>query len=352
MPLFFLGCFSLDFSVWAPNALTVDVVSSNGQWKVSLSKNSSGVFFGSSSAPQVGDRYQMVIDDSLVRFDPRCQERDGNFSVVTNSSFGWRSSSNFSLSPRLVVYELHVPSFAGTLDGAIAKLPFLASLGVSVVELMPVSDFLEAKNGWGYSPSGLLSCVMKSYGGGVALKRFVDECHLLGMGVLLDVVFNHFDPDNFLLHYDSNATALGNGIYFYNKPGYSMTYWGPRPNFGDANVVAFLKDALRTFVEDYRIDGFRFDSTVCIRKPGQSCWTNPANNSDGILFLQQVNQMLSNKLTTAEDDQGDPDVTESVQNGGLGFDSQWGYQGLGLCLFFCGLSFWVRFVLFCFCLVI
>ncbi len=338
-------CVARSFKVWAPHASSVLVVSKN--WSVELGKTFDGTFLGATSEAQIGDLYQFLIDGALRRVDPTSQEREGEFSIIHNSSFVWKSKSNLTVPSRLVVYELHIPSFSeeGTFDGAAKKLPFLKSLGVNMVELMPVSDFFGPSNGWGYNPTGLLRCVMKKFGGressgsrisvlnffflqgALGLKRFVDEAHLLGIGVALDVVFNHFDPGNLLLDFDSNSSQYGNGIFFYNQQGYSMTYWGPRPNFGSKHIVSFLLETLQTFVSEFRIDGFRFDSTVCIRKPGQSCWTNPQNNSEGIAFLQSCNQLLSNFFTTAEDDQGQSIVVRPIAQGGLGFKTQWGYKG-------------------------
>ena len=312
-----------------------------------MTRNSTGNGDFAATVPHArpGDRYQFVFPGLAGRLDPRCQARNGSFSVVYDSSaYQWRSGP-FAASARRIVYELHVPSFSpeGTLDGAAARLPFLAALGVTLVELMPVADFEGAATGWGYNPSGLLGCPMAIFGGADALKRFVDTAHGLGLGVVLDVVFNHFDPGNALLAYDGYRGPSGNGIFFYQQKGFEETYWGPRPDFSSAPVATFLQDTLRQFVSEYRIDGFRFDcqllllqhshsahrfdSTVCIRKPGQSCWTNPQNNAAGIAFLQNTTSMLGGLFSTAEDDQGDPAVTAPVASGGLGFQSQWGYHG-------------------------
>lgn len=145
----FSSGFGFDFSVWAPHASTVSAFSPN-KWTVNLTKNvSTGVFSGSSSLPQVSDPYQLLIDASFVRLDPVCQERDGDFCIITNTSFPWQSASNFTIPDPIIIYELHVPSFAGDLDGATKKLPYLKALGVSVVELMPVADFLGDPKGWG-----------------------------------------------------------------------------------------------------------------------------------------------------------------------------------------------------------
>jgi 1,4-alpha-glucan branching enzyme len=319
------------FRVWAPHATAAQVVSPN--WTAAVNMTRDGSEWETTVLhARPGDHYKFLFaGQAMGRLDPRCQARQGDFSLVYNvSAYQWRSGPFVPSGRRRIVYELHVPSFspAGTLDGAAAKLPYLASLGVTLVELMPIADFSRGAAGWGYNPSGLITCTMAAFGGANALKRFVDKAHGLGLGVVLDVVFNHFDPANVLLAYDGYGGATGNGIYFYEQQGYAETFWGPRPDYASPPVAAFLHDSLRTFVSEYRIDGFRFDSTVCIRKPARSCWTSPFTNAAGVAFLQNVTSSLGAAFfTTAEDDQGDAAVTAPIASGGLGFGSQWGYQG-------------------------
>ncbi len=320
---------TVTFSVWAPHATTAAVASP--QWPAPVIMTKTGQdFIATVSHARAGDLYQFALDGNLTRLDAECQMRQGEFCVVYNSTaYQWKTSSTFVASLRRVVYELHVPSFtaAGTLDAAVSRLPHLASLGVTLVELMPVADFGRGVAGWGYNPSGLLRCTMSAFGGADALKRFVDAAHAVGLGVVLDVVLNHFDPANVLLAYDGYLGPSGNGIYFYQAKGSEETAWGPRPDYSSSRVISFLLDTLQMYATEYRVDGFRFDSTVCIRKPGQSCWTNPATNADGVAFLQQATSLLGSALfVTAEDDQGSPEVTAPVAQGGLGFGSQWGYQ--------------------------
>ena len=121
-----------------------------------------------------------------------------------------------------VVYELHVGTFTpeGTLDAALARLDHLVDLGVDVVELMPVAAF-PGRWGWGYDGVALYA-VHDAYGGPAALQRFVDACHARGLGVCLDVVYNHLGPSgNYLARF---------GPYFTDA---HHTPWGPAVNLDD-----------------------------------------------------------------------------------------------------------------------
>ena len=313
------------FRTWAPHAASVSAV--GNVWSVLLQMTSPGVFEGSSSLPQQGDAYFLLLNESLRRIDPRARARSGNESAVWAAPMV--SPGRFQRNQRVVLYEMHVPSFSpeGTLDGAAALLPRVAALGVTYVELMPVADFTGDPLGWGYSPSGAIGAVMQQFGGPDALVRFVKVAHSLGLGVVLDVVINHFAPDNLLLQFDGYAGSSGNGIFFFQSADEAETEWGPRPDFGQQEVADWLVETLAGFVRDFGVDGFRFDATVCVRKTGSVCWArNATDSASGIALLRRINAEFVDQLRIAEDDQGWPGVTAPVSEGGLNFSAQWAYQ--------------------------
>jgi maltooligosyltrehalose trehalohydrolase len=160
------------FRVWAPHATAAQVVSPN--WTAAVNMTRDGSEWETTVLhARPGDHYKFLFaGQAMGRLDPRCQARQGDFSLVYNvSAYQWRSGPFVPSGRRRIVYELHVPSFspAGTLDGAAAKLPYLASLGVTLVELMPIADFSRGAAGWGYNPSGLITCTMAAFGGANAL---------------------------------------------------------------------------------------------------------------------------------------------------------------------------------------
>ena len=180
---------------------------------------------------------------------------------------------------------------------------------------------------------------MNAFGGYQGLKRFVNAANGMGIGVMIDVVWNHADGGNALKAYDGYTGGAGNGIYFYEDSTNANTAWGPRFNYGTPQVAQYILDSIKMFIQEYHISGFRFDSTVCIRRGTSVCWGSGANNlDDGWRLLQNannlVNQLVTNGFTNAEDDQSWPVITLPTSDsgvgqggvkGGAGFTSQWGY---------------------------
>jgi 1,4-alpha-glucan branching enzyme len=246
----------------------------------------------------------------------------------------------------LVIYEMHVQSFTtlpdgspGTLRSAIAKVPYLQSLGISAVELLPVSFFPGPAAGWGYNPS-VPFAVHPALGGYDALREFVRACNLAGIGVIMDVVLNHFDPGNALVEFDGWAGPAGTGIYFFQGLK-KTTPWGPRPDYAEPQVTAYLSDWLTTMVTECGVSGFRWDSTVCMRlggDPSVPCWSSPKDIPSGWKMFQAGNSAVQSipggaRFTVAEDTKNFFDVTLPVDDGsagvpgapgGGGFTRQWG----------------------------
>src|SRR6202167_498658 len=213
------------FRVWAPIRKTVEVVLDGGD-TVRLQAEDSGYFSGLAPHTLAGARYKYILDggeacpDPASRFQP--DGPHGWSEVVDAAIFQWtdRSWQGIAL-PHQVIYETHIGTFTkeGTWYGALAQLPHLAETGVTVLEIMPIAEF-PGRFGWGYdgvewfAPSHL-------YGSPDDFRRFVDRAHSLGLGVILDVVYNHLGPDgNYLAEFAPQ--------YFSRE---IKTDWGPAINY-------------------------------------------------------------------------------------------------------------------------
>lgn len=316
----------LQMSIYAPNGRNCSV-ECNGQ-NTPLIK-SGQIFSGGVSNCNPGSQYQVHID-SLTRIDPLARDitPDGQKSVVP-SDYTWSTSAVKIEKSRVVVYEMHISSFTseGTFDAAIAKLDYVAQLGVTMLDVLPVFQFCGNAAGWGYNPCSPYA-IKPELGGSLGLKKFVDAANKRGMGVMLDVVFNHFDQGNYLNNYD------GSEIYLYTD-NRRNTPWGPRPNYDSQYVrEQFLVGNTQMFMDEFHITGFRWDATVCIRQGGGSgnCWDKGTPSiPNGWKFLQQANDLAHNgkyagTFTVAEDNQNYLPITQPTSGGGAGFDGQWGYS--------------------------
>ncbi len=230
--------------------------------------------------------------------------------TVDFSAFTWKHSAPDPVeAARRVLYEIHVGTFTleGTYAALQARLPYLRELGVTHLELMPLSDFPGRWN-WGYdgvSPFAPARC----YGTPEELAALVDAAHGHGLGLILDVVFNHLGPDgNYLgltfpkLYNPAHRTPWGAGLHF-DGP------WGPELR------RHFIESAVQ-WVRDYRFDGLRLDATHEISEAG-----DPP-------FLAELTAAVRREagrplLLYAEDHRNDPRLCRPVEEGGLGCDGVW-----------------------------
>ena len=177
--------------------------------------------------------------------------------MIDQAAFGW-SDGRWRGLPLAgsVLHECHIGTFsaAGTFDGAIEHLDHVAGLGVDAIELMPVAEF-PGRRGWGYDGACLFA-PHHDYGGPDGLKRLVDAAHGRGLGVIMDVVYNHLGPDgNYLPEF---------GPYFSAR---HRTNWGPAVNFdgpGSDEVRRFVIDNALMWLRDYHCDGLRLDAVHAI----------------------------------------------------------------------------------------
>jgi 1,4-alpha-glucan branching enzyme len=318
------------FRVWAPNAESVSVVGSFNSWKAARDKmtvdKEAGVWTAEVARAKPGDEYMFMINGDLERRDPRGREVSAEGKSVINdpADFDWEDTTPPSTKlSDLVIYQLHPGTFhdsspndgdMATLRDAIGRLDHLKDLGVNCVLLMPVNEFT-GRHSWGYNPSDLFA-VESAYGGPEALKEFVKACHERGIAVHMDIVHNHYGPGDLdLWQFDGHGGGENSaGIYFYEDNERGLTPWGPRPDFGRPEVVAFVEDQVRMWFDEYRIDGLRWDSTINIRAINDGAITNP----EGERLLDRLARMIRtdypDKISIAEDSVGD-----------RRFDASWEY---------------------------
>ena len=264
-----------------------------------------------------GDDYSFRIDDETSQYpDPRSLRQPkgvhGPSRLYDHSAFAWNDQF-WRGSPKTgaVIYEMHIGTFSreGTFDGAIPHLDYLADLGITHLELMPVAEFA-GKRGWGYDGVSLFA-THEPYGGPDGLKRFVDVCHAKGLSVILDVVYNHFGP--------VGAYANRFGPYTTDR---HRTPWGDAVNLdegGSDEVRRFVCDNALMWLKDYHCDGLRFDAV------------HEFMDRSAVHFMEQMSvevERLSATLARefyliVESDLNDPRVIRSREAMGYGMDAQW-----------------------------
>lgn len=236
----------------------------------------------------------------------------GPSAVVDTGRFRWTDHGWHGVPlADVVYYELHVGTFtpAGTLEAAAGELPRLAALGITMVELMPVNAFSGVR-GWGYD--GVFpSAVHHPYGGPEGLAAFVDAAHGLGIGVTLDVVYNHLGPE---------GNVLGRfGPYFTDR---YQTPWGPAVNFSDAGsdgVRHFFVDSATRWIGEFHVDGLRVDAVHAIVDPTALTFTEELVASVHAAAVSAGRTVV----VTAESADNDPRLVRAAPAGGIGFDAVW-----------------------------
>jgi maltooligosyltrehalose trehalohydrolase len=251
------------FRVWTPRAKRVEVVwraDGTADAAVDLAAEGDGYFSGLVPSLRVGARYRFRLDDGrslypdpVSRFQP--EGPHGPSRVVDPGAFRWSDASWPGVSPHgQVVYELHIGTFTreGTWASATRELPELARAGITLLEVMPVAEFA-GRFGWGYDGVDLFA-PSHLYGEPDEFRGFVDRAHALGLGVILDVVYNHLGPDGCYLGMFADA-------YFTDR---YTTDWGPAINFDGPRagpVREFFLANAAYWIEEFHLDGLRLDAT-------------------------------------------------------------------------------------------
>lgn len=330
------------YRVWAPHADSVSVVGTFNDWNPEthpLQPEENGNWGILVENSKEGDEYKFALktpSGDFQRKDPYAlmvTNSVGNGVVYNHASFDW-ADAQYTIPGwnELIIYELHIGTFhvteenkIGTFYTAIEKIEYLKGLGINAVELMPCSEF-PGDRSWGYNPANPFA-IESDYGGPDGLKAFVKAAHEAGIAVILDVVYNHFGPSDLdLWRFDGWSENEGGGIYFYND-WKSQTPWGnTRPDYGRGEVRQYIHDNAMMWLRDYRIDGLRMDMVVYIRNVKAD--GNPGNDlQDGISLMQWINKDIKenfpNRITIAEDMHSLDFVTNSVENNGMGYGSQW-----------------------------
>jgi maltooligosyltrehalose trehalohydrolase len=304
------------FEVWAPlprkvalqvneSTLSMQGPDEEGWWRL----------YADDAGPGTDYCYRLDNDETCYP-DPRSQWQPHGVHEMSRlydqNAFTW-SDAGFQTPPLAsgVIYELHIGTFTdeGTLDAAIVKLDYLANLGITHVELMPVAAFA-GHHGWGYDGVALFA-VHEPYGGPNALKRFVNAAHAKGLAVLLDVVYNHFGPVG-------NYTGKF-GPYLVDS---HRTPWGGAVNLEDAwahQVRRFFCDNALMWLRDFHVDGLRLDAVHAFV------------DRSAIHFLEQLSTevealaaVTGRQLTLiAESDLNDPRLILPREAGGYGMNAQW-----------------------------
>ncbi|MCG5457082.1 malto-oligosyltrehalose trehalohydrolase [Micromonospora sp. PSH03] len=302
-----------EFSVWAPDAERVRLrladdtdhemrASTDGWWRVEVS--------------DAGLDYSFLLnDDETPLPDPRSPWQPagvhGPSRRYDHADFAWSDSAWTGRQlPGSILYELHIGTFTpeGTFDAAIDRLDHLVSLGVDLIELLPVNAF-NGEHNWGYD-GVCWYAPHEPYGGPDGLKRFVDAAHARGLGVILDVVYNHFGP--------SGAYAPRFGPYLAeqsNSWGRSINLDGPHSD----EVRRYIIDSVLMWLRDYHVDGLRLDAVHAL------------HDSRAVPILEELAVSVESLSThlgrplslIAESDLNDPRVITPREAGGFGLHAQW-----------------------------
>jgi len=306
------------FRVWAPAAMTVEVildgrVSDGAAHK--LTEDDGGYFAGDIVEAGPGTRYRIRLDGDSLYADPASRYQPegphGPSEVVDPRQFAWTDDGwrGVSLEGQ-VLYELHIGTFTreGTWAAAGERLPALADLGVTVLEVMPIADF-PGRFGWGYDGVCLFAPT-RLYGAPDDLRRFVDRAHASGLGVILDVVYNHLGPDG-------NHLARYSPDYFTDR---YATEWGPALNFDGPQsgpVREFVLANAGYWIDEFHFDGLRLDATQSIFD------RSPRHILADVVRRVRGAACGRRTIVVAENEPQNAGLLRSPESGGPGLDAMW-----------------------------
>ena len=308
------------FSVWAPVArnVTVHVAGGAGAGDHALARVNGERGVWSVTVPNVaaGDRYGFRLDGGDPLPDPVSRAQPdgvhGLSEVVDPTRFVWQDSNWPGVAlPDFVLYEIHVGTFTpeGTFDAIIPRLGQLAALGITAIELMPVATFPGRRN-WGYDGVHFYA-PQHSYGGPEGLRRLVNEAHQHGLGVVLDVVYNHLGPEgNYLDRFGPYFTDV------YRTP------WGRAMNYdgrGSDAVRRWAHDNALYWVSEFHVDALRLDAVQGIFDFGALAFLEELSDE-----VHELGRRMGRKVQLmAESDLNNPRLIRPPEHGGYGLDAQW-----------------------------
>jgi maltooligosyltrehalose trehalohydrolase len=303
------------YRIWAlgHGSVAIHVETAEGtKREIALSPvKKSGYFYGFDPEGKAGNLYRCSIDggapipDFVSHYQP--QGVMGPSMVVDAQAFSWRATEwKRPAYSGQVIYECHMGTFTpeGTFRAAIEKLDYLHELGITALEIMPVADFMGTRN-WGYD-GVMLFAPAAAYGTPDDFRALIDACHLRGIAVVLDIVFNHLGPEGNFSHQYSDS-------YFHqgrNNP------WGQNFNLdgpGSQPVRALLLQNIRYWLDEFRLDGFRMDAT------------DQVHDTSKPHLLAEVADLVHERggFIIAEDHRNVREILETKDKGGWQFDAAW-----------------------------
>ncbi len=311
----YLGGDRCQFRVWAPRASKVAVLLHGPSERVSLEARDRGYHEATVEGIPPGTLYEVELDRATRQPDPASRSQPHGVhgpSMVVDPTHPWEDSEwrGFPLR-ECILYEIHVGTFTpeGTLEAALGRLDDLRDLGITAIELMPVSQFPGRRN-WGYD--GVYPyAVQDSYGGPGALKAFVNACHGRGLAVVLDVVYNHVGPEgNHLADFGPYFTSA------YRTP------WGAALNFdgpGSDEVRRFFIENAIYWTTEFHLDGLRLDALHAILDVSPFPFVHELADA-----VHAAARALGREVWLfAESDRNDARLVRPPEAGGAGLDAHW-----------------------------
>lgn len=303
------------FRVWAPDHQQVDLILENVQEEplfLKMKKEKNGYFSLFSKLAKTNTLYRFRLSNSrqwqpdpASRYQP---QGPSGPSSVQPLDYPWKNKKWGGVTPYgHVAYEMHIGTFTkeGTFSAASKELPRLANLGITLIEILPINDF-PGHFGWGYDGVNLFAPT-HLYGSPKDVKSFIDKAHGLGIGVILDVVYNHLGPE------ENRMTQFAKA---YLSETYS-TDWGTAINFDNPESRSFFLINARYWIEEFHFDGLRIDATP---------WFYSSTKEHILAELTKVIKQSGGKRKTiaiGENEPQDTNLLRPYEEGGYGFDMLW-----------------------------
>lgn len=310
----------VDFRLWAPRHTRVELLLEGGPGapaSLPMEREPAGYHRVTVPNAAAGTRYRYRLGDDLRYPDPASRYQPegphGPSEVIDPRAFRWSDAGWRGISPQgQILYELHVGTFTrqGTWAAAARRLEMLAELGITAVELMPVAEFPGAF-GWGYDGVDLFA-PYHGYGHPDEMRGFVDRAHALGIGVILDVVYNHLGPDGNYLQQFSDS-------YFTDA---YQTEWGDPLNFsgpGSGPVREFFIHNAAYWIAEFHLDGLRLDAT-------QSIFDDATGEAHILTQITRAAREAAGDrsiLVVAENEPQEAQLVRPASRGGMGMDAIW-----------------------------